>query len=728
MRHLSAVTIASVVISSLVAAEKELSVEELAAAHRKSIAVITVEGRDGKQHGIGTGFIVSKDGLIATNMHVIGEGRAVRVELADGRKFVPTFVHATQRSADLAVLRIDAKDLPALYLGDSDKLKDGQPVVVLGNPQGLKHSVVSGVVSGRRELDGRSMIQLAIPVEPGNSGGPLLDRSGKVQGIVTLKSAVTQNLGFAMPVNALKPLLEKPNPVAMSKWLTFGALDPEDWATVFGARWRHRSGRILVDGAGQGFGGRALCLSKQPAPETPFEIAVSVKLDDEAGAAGLAFHADGGDKHYGFYPSNGELRLTRFDGADVFTWKILAQRRSEHYRPGTWNTLKVRIEKGKLICFVNEHLVVEIADDGLTSGKVGLAKFRETEAEFKQFQVSKRLAVDLSPDTAKRVKQAVSDLQSANQPTEPLAESLRSDAASIVLLREHALALENQAKRLRELAQSVHRERVCDQLSKLAGAKNSSIDLVDASLLIAQLDNDELDMSAYRKEFDRLASRLTEALPKKADDEARIAALNRFFFEDRGFHGSRGDYYHRSNSYLNEVIDDREGLPITLSILYIELARKIGLKMEGVGLPGHFVVRAKPAGKPEKLIDVYDGGKTLTREEAAKKVESTAGVELTNEHLKAVAPAAIVVRVLHNLLNLARDERDVPGALRYLSAIVAIQPDAGPERWMRAVIGYQMGLRTQARQDVEWLLEKKPSGVEIRNVRELQRLLDGESR
>src|SRR5439155_5849506 len=129
-----------------------------------------------------------------------------------------TVVYATDRSGDLAIIRIAAKGLVPLELGDSDKLKDGQSVVALGNPQGLKYSVVSGVVSGQRVLDGRKMIQLAIPLEPGNSGGPLLDRFGKVQGILTLKSALTQNLGFAMPVNALKPLLAKPNPVPLDKW------------------------------------------------------------------------------------------------------------------------------------------------------------------------------------------------------------------------------------------------------------------------------------------------------------------------------------------------------------------------------------------------------------------------------------------------------------------------------------------------------------------------------
>ena len=125
--------------------------------------------------------------------------------------------------------------------------------------------------------------------------------------------------------------------------------------------------RILVD-AGAGFGGRSLCLAKAT-PPLPYELAVSVKLGDESGAAGLVFHADGNEQHYGFYPTNGEFRLTRFDGPDVFSWKILAQKKSEHYRLGEWNNIKVRVEKGKIRCFVNDHLLIESEDDGLTAGQ-----------------------------------------------------------------------------------------------------------------------------------------------------------------------------------------------------------------------------------------------------------------------------------------------------------------------------------------------------------------------
>jgi regulator of sirC expression with transglutaminase-like and TPR domain len=332
-------------------------------------------------------------------------------------------------------------------------------------------------------------------------------------------------------------------------------------------------------------------------------------------------------------------------------------------------------------------LLVESTDAEMTSGEVGLAKFRDTVAEFKQFRVGKELSPITTPADA---------------------------------LRDRARALEQQAAELRKQATATQQKLARIELLKALDAD----DLALAALLVAKLDNEEIDVPAYRAEIDRLGKKLAAALPRNADEAAKLAALNKFFFEDRGFHGSRADYYHRSNSYLNEVLDDREGLPITLAVLYIELAKRVGLTMEGVGMPGHFVVRHVPAKGEPRLIDVYEGGQPLTREEAAKRVQNTAGVELTDDMLKPVAPRAIVTRILQNLLNLAGGERDLDAALRYLDALVDLSPTAGRERWMRAVLSFQAGRKAAAREDVDWLLDHKPAGVNLAEVRELQQALD----
>ncbi len=709
----------------VLADDKPKTTEQLAASARKSVVMILSTGRTGKPEGVGTGFVVG-DGLIATNMHVIGEARPITVQTSDGKRHEATHVHATDRAADLAVIRIDAKDLPALELGDSDALKQGADVVSLGNPRGLEYSIAAGVVSARREIEGRSMIELRMPVEPGNSGGPLLDTRGRVQGVVTLKSAVTENLGYAMPVNALKPLLAKPNPIPMARWLTIGALDADEWATLGGARWRQRAGHILVEGMGAGFGGRSLCLSKAAPPKVPFEACVTVKLDDESGAAGLVFHADGKDSHYGFYPSAGGLRFVRFEGPDVYSWHVLKEVRSPAYRPGEWNTFKVRVEKERILLTCNGKLVHESNDTGLTTGKVGLATFRGTKAEFKNFQIGEKVKADAAPEgLAGKVAKLVADIPTDAPPKPALVEKLLPEGdAGMAVLRERARQLEQQAAQLRVLAREVHQRRTLKELAAAVAGKEEDIDLLRASLLIARLDNEELDVEHYRKEVDRMAREVAAKLPKDATEAAKLAALNKSLFEERGFHGSRNDYYHKSNSYVNEVIDDREGLPITLSVLYMELAKRLGLKVVGVGMPGHFLVRHVPAKGDPKLIDVYDGGKEMTRADAEKRVKAQYDRELNDDDLAETGKKAILTRILQNLLGLAQEDQDVIAALRYLDAMVTVAPDAGRERWMRAILRYNTRQREEARQDVDWLIEHHPAGIDPKRVRELRDRLD----
>jgi regulator of sirC expression with transglutaminase-like and TPR domain len=715
--------------SPLLADDKPKTTEELAAAARKSVVRILSTGRTGKPEGVGTGFVVG-DGLVATNLHVIGEARPITVQTSDGKRHEATHVHATDRGADLAIIRIDAKALPALELGDSDGVKQGADVVSLGNPRGLEYSVAAGVVSARRDIDGRSMIELRMPVDPGNSGGPLLDTRGRVQGVVTLKSAVTENLGYAMPVNALKPLLDKPNPIPIARWLTIGALDADEWATLGGARWRQRAGHVLVEGMGAGFGGRSLCLSKTAPPKVPFEVAVTVKLDDESGAAGLVFHADGKDSHYGFYPSGGALRFVRFEGPDVYTWHVLKEIRSPAYHAGEWNTFKVRVEKDRILLTCNGKLVHESNDTGLTGGKVGLAAFRGTKAEFKNFQVGETVQASAVPDgLSDKVAKLVADIPTDAPPRPALVEKLLPDGdAGMSLLRERARQLERQAAQLRELAREVHHRRTLKELAAAVAGKEQDIDLLRAALLIARLDNEELDVDHYRKEVERLAREIGGAIPRDADEAKKLAALNKALFEERGFHGSRGDYYHKSNSYLNEVLDDREGIPITLSVLYMELAKRLGLKVVGVGLPGHFIVRHVPAKGEAKLIDVYDGGKEMTRGEAEKRVQAQLDRPLKDEDLAETGKKAILARMLQNLLGLAQDDQDALAALRYLDALLTVTPDAGRERLMRALLRYNTRQREGAKEDVDWLIEHHPEGIDQKLVRELRDRLEGDGK
>ncbi|HEY2952254.1 MAG TPA: tetratricopeptide repeat protein [Verrucomicrobiae bacterium] len=707
-------------------AAKTNSIEALAALARPSVVVVSHYGREGAVDGVGTGFVVSEDGLIATCLHVIGEARPISVEFADGKRYDATVVHASDRKLDLALIRIDATNLPALRLGDSDKLRQGTPVVAMGNPRGLQHSVVQGVVSALREFDGGPMIQLAMPIEPGNSGGPLLDMQGRVHGLLTLKSALTDNLGFAMPVNALKSLLHQPNPVPMERWLTIGTLDPKQWRALFGARWSQRAGRIIVDGAGSAFGGRSLCLSEKAVPERPYELALTVKLDNEAGAAGLAFAADGRNTHYGFYPTAGQLRLTRFEGPDVYSWTILQQIKSPHYRPGDWNTIKVRVEKDKLLCFVNGEKVIESADTNLVSGKAGLVKFRQTKAEFKNFQLAKTVSSGrASPALAADITQRVDNLPPATKADAGLVATLQSNAtASRDVLMDRARHLEEQAERLRQLASAVHRRQVQTELLKTLEGDEAKIDLFHAALLVAKLDNEEVDTEAYGGELDRMAGEIRARLTAEADDAQKLGALTDYLFVQNGYHGSRADYYNRANSYMNEVIDDREGIPLTLSILFMELGRRIGLDgVVGIPLPGHFIVEHRPKKGPAQLIDVYESGKRISRLEADELVQLHSEVPARAEDFEPATKRQIILRMLSNLVGIAMRSESTEGALRYLDVIVALSPESGPDRRSRALLRFQSGDADGAKEDLRWLLDHQPQGIDLERLEEILRSL-----
>ncbi|MEO8429402.1 MAG: tetratricopeptide repeat protein, partial [Verrucomicrobiota bacterium] len=590
----------------------------------------------------------------------------------------------------------------------------------------LENSVVKGVVSAKRDFDGFEMIQLAIPIEPGNSGGPLLDMQGRVHGLLTMKSMMSANLGFAMPINLLKPLLEKPNPVPMNRWLTIGALNPKEWTPLMGARWSQKVGRVHVEGLGKGFGGRSLCLAQKEVDARPYEIAVSVRLEDESGAAGLIFASDGDQKHYGFYPTGGQLRLTRFDGPDVYSWAILQTVPSAQYRPGDWNYLKVSVDKEKIRCYLNNELVIESSDDKLAGGKVGLAKFRDTKADFKNFQVGANLVSPNAPISAELVTSITKAIQNLSDKSDlQILDVLKSNAeASRGILSERAIGLEREAAQLRKLAVAVHRQSVQQELVKTFEMPEEQIDLFRAALLLAKLDNPDLEIEAYQSQLESMAHELSAKLPENADNSIRLDALTKYLFAENGFHGSRSDYYNRANSYMNQVLDDREGLPITLSVLFIELAKRIGLEnVFGVALPGHFIAKCASEAREDQLIDVFDGGSRLTRAQANDIVMAYTGARLREDQLKAATKREIIVRMLRNLLAVAQDTESAANVLRYQDLIVALSPDSPADRLDRARLRLQSGDSIGAKQDFKWLLDNEPPGIDLERITEIYRAL-----
>ena len=705
------------------------SVEELVMTVRPSVVTIRHVGRGGNDAGLGTGFIISSDGLIATNLHVIGEARPISVELADGRIFDVTEIHATDRNADVAVIRINAEGLQPLGLAASNSLRDGQEVVAIGNPHGLERSVVVGRVSGRRTIDGIEMIQLAIPIESGNSGGPLLDRSGEVHGILTLKSQVTRNLGFAVVADRVDELLENPNPVLLDRWLTIGQLDATEWLTVGGGLWRQRAGRITVTGKGKGFGGRSLCLAKGSLPSVPYEVGVQVKLDNESGAAGLVFEADGEDKHYGFYPSNGQLRFTRFDGPTVFTWNVIEDIDVPEYRKGDWNHLRVRVEKDGIRCYVNDHEVIVSSDQNLRGGRPGFVSFRGTEAAFRRFSCGDEVPRFQPADAVwTQIEKATAGFEEIDPANATLVELLaEAGSTAVAALELKADSLSRQSEQLRVLAAEVHHHRTVEQLSDEVAVDDEKIDMFRAALQIASLDNPELDCEASLADLGRLSASIKARLPSDANDADRLGMLDQILFSELGFHGSRGDYYNRSNSYVNEVLDDREGIPITLAVVYMELAKRLGIEIHGIGFPGHFLVRFDATDGDSQWIDVFERGKRLTRENLAQRHLEQTGEPLNDSHLEASTSREILSRMLNNLLSIAIQEKDAQSMLRYLDAMLALRPDSARSHFLRMLTARQLNQSDIAKRDARWLVIQQPSGIDMAMVKRLLQALEAES-
>jgi serine protease Do len=166
---------------------------------------------------MGTGFIVRHDGLIITNLHVlVGGGTTLRVFLSDKREFPVLEIVTASPEHDLALVRIDATDLPVLPLGDSDAVQPGEAVVAIGHPLGLEHTVSNGLLSAVRTNGDFHVLQISAPLSPGSSGGPVFNDRGQVIGVATAIARGGENLGFGIPVNYVKDLMtEKLHPIAL---------------------------------------------------------------------------------------------------------------------------------------------------------------------------------------------------------------------------------------------------------------------------------------------------------------------------------------------------------------------------------------------------------------------------------------------------------------------------------------------------------------------------------
>ena len=174
-----------------------------------SIVSIVMSDKDGHPIAQGSGFLISKDGHIVTNYHVIKTGRSAVVKLPSGAFFAVDGVLASDKSRDVAIVKVNGNSFKALTLGDSDRLQVGEEVVAIGNPLSLESTVSNGIVSAIRTIEdeGGKFVQITAPISPGSSGGPLFNMAGEVVGMTTSHIKGGENLNFAIPINDVKLML-----------------------------------------------------------------------------------------------------------------------------------------------------------------------------------------------------------------------------------------------------------------------------------------------------------------------------------------------------------------------------------------------------------------------------------------------------------------------------------------------------------------------------------------
>lgn len=245
-------------------------------------------------------------------------------------------------------------------------------------------------------------------------------------------------------------------------------------------------------------------------------------------------------------------------------------------------------------------------------------------------------------------------------------------------------------------------------------ADDASFALLEAAIVVAQDDDPQLDAQAVLAEIDALAARLKRRVPADASAMQRLRSLNHYFFDELGFAGNVNDYYDRRNSYLSEVLATRRGIPITLALLYTEMAGQLGLSARGVSFPGHFLVKLRmPQG--EVVIDPFNG-RSLSREDLDERLapyrkrhgllgdyETPLGL-----FLQAAEPRDVLSRLLRNLKEIHRSAADWPRLLAVLQRLVVLLPQVAEERRDRGLAWAELGCPGEAVADLEAYLAQCP--------------------
>ncbi|HEV7617608.1 MAG TPA: tetratricopeptide repeat protein [Burkholderiaceae bacterium] len=251
--------------------------------------------------------------------------------------------------------------------------------------------------------------------------------------------------------------------------------------------------------------------------------------------------------------------------------------------------------------------------------------------------------------------------------------------------------------------------------------QDDSIPLFEAALSIAQDIDPQLDLAAQQAEIDVLAAKLQRRLPSDASHVQKLRMLNHFFYHELGFAGNVNDYYDPDNSYLHRVITTRRGIPISLAVVYMELAQQIGLDVKGISFPGHFLMKLSVQ-SGDIILDPFNGC-SLSREELEERLEpyfpqqDYASDILLATYLQEAQPRDILVRMLRNLKALFVEHPHWQRVLGVQQRLVILLPEEITERRDRGLAYANLECPQAALQDLEAYLAARPYAADAHVLR-----------
>jgi regulator of sirC expression with transglutaminase-like and TPR domain len=246
------------------------------------------------------------------------------------------------------------------------------------------------------------------------------------------------------------------------------------------------------------------------------------------------------------------------------------------------------------------------------------------------------------------------------------------------------------------------------------------IDLAKAALYIAQEEYPDIDPEEYLNALDTMADELQERLPNSRYPLRIIQSINQYLYEDLEFDGNRTDYYDPRNSFLNDVIERRQGIPITLALVYLEVARRIDFPMVGVGMPGHFLIRPDIP-EIEIFVDAFNKGEVIFAQDCQERLSQIyqQPVTLQPEFLAVVSHRQFLARMLTNLKYIYLKQQDLERTLAVVERILLLFPEVTLELRDRGLLYYQLRRYPQAIEDLQSYLAKVPDAEDAVVIRQL---------